>query len=373
VAIEFSVKKDYLQKWFASIAKTFVFSGQLHEMFKCLKFTVDVGGLSIEAFDNISYLRVADISIQVKNACEEDKASFLLDNELIQKIVASSSKENIEFKIIEELIEIKTESKYRIPQIDSSQYPSHAIPELDFGKIEEPEVIKILDTMLPFVAKDLIRPELSGVSISNHFYVSTEGTHGVIHPRVEKTLESMTMFPHFVKMVSSLKDIEDVQFGKDDKCIALRGKDFYYTCRLPETIFPYEAVNTVLEKKRDYENKVIVDSKMFFDALGRVTLLANDRFSQIRLGFEDDSLSIYCNAIKASSKSEEILCIDRDNFKAENTTMFVSIAAVDSLKSLFGSTGGELIFDFGKNTEPIFVKRKGSKYLFFAAPQRAIT
>lgn len=371
--MKFEVDRLELKKWMDIIGKVFVFTGQFHEMFQCVRFEFLSGQLQLETFDNISCLKVTCIEY---HSDQDIVGSFLFPVLNLSKIINASSRKSLSFEVDESHIIVKAESCYKFPRLDESSYPNldkylklDHLPELQ--PVEDTEFVDTMDKMLPFVTGEMIRPELSGIAVSQSSYVSIfESIYGVIHQRCENILGRIMLYPFFVKMIKNV-DPKELKIGYTDTDVFLHGQNFFYTCRLPGAVFPYDSLVGIIKGFSDCDIKVKVDSKIFFEALRRVVLFRGDIEDQLKVIFKEDGIDLVCLAKKHSSRATESISVIESNIVNPLTLLFKA-EVFEACRNLFSEEGTLYFSANSDGLKAIFVREGSSEFMFFAMPMREI-
>lgn len=370
--MKFKIKRELLAKWMSIIDKVFVFTGQFHEMFQCVRFCFKDGILLLETFDNISCIRICDIEYA---SDEEIDGSFLFPARHLSKLVNIHRGSDIEFSVTEQKIVVKAGTTYRFARVDDSSYPDldSYLNEESFNlqKLGNTEFVEVMDKMIPFVTTEMIKPELSGVAVGNQLYVSVfESVLGVIHHRCEKIFEEVTLYPYFIRMLKNISGDLFLGQGKSDVC--LKGKNFIYTCRLPQASFPHGSLIKVVQGFSSCSYSVKIKSSIFFNTLKRVLLFKEDREDQLCMTFGQKDIRFSFKSKKSSSLSEEVISVEESNIE-QPLEVFFRGDVWDSCQKLFSDSDEYLRFSIDSNRKPIFIRQDKSAFMFFLMPMREIS
>jgi hypothetical protein len=383
----FSVDRGQLVDWMAAIGKSFTFSGQLHEIFKCVvirmvrQSELEAPRLDLEVADGVSYAHIRGLAFDGQIGPDFSTAvSF----DTLQKILLNSGKDRVKFEWDYERqgFTIYTESRYKLPGIDADAFPVHRRPTCEMRSLGDLQFLDTLDRMIPLAAKELARPELAGVSVSDEVYVSTVGTHGAIHKRQEDVFERITIGPYAIKFLNSINrsKIGDVKYGTDRATFIIESDSFTYSCVLAEAEFPWEALNQVLDLRNNFMFKAMIDSVAFQSAVRRVLILDTDKFAQLGLQFAGRSLVLSCKSALGTASSAETIAIDDlqlpDGAEEKDVPpleLRLSVPSVDALTKLYDAkAGAPMMITVIAPNKPIFVSQKGSSFIYYTQIVRPI-
>jgi DNA polymerase III sliding clamp (beta) subunit (PCNA family) len=376
MACKFSVKRVEFLAWLSVISKSFQFAGQLRDIYECVKIAVDSDALGngefvISTSDGVSAIRILNVPISEFSG---EKTACLLKFDSVFKVLSSSRKEWVAFEIDADQAVIRTESRYKIPLVlGVDDYPelSTVLPE-NATILSDLKFLNRMDLLLPLAAKEFERPSLTGVSVSDDFYISTSGICGAVHAREEGEFPVGTVFAHVVKFLGGLSGVgvSGVSIGFTENSLLVKGTDFFYSSNLPVEKFPMDTMYSVLAKWEKSVFRIAIGSAEFQDAISRVLVLDSDKSSVLQFSFlSENQLEISCISEQQGNDSSETISVEvTSGAIPQGFKLGLATHVVRSASRLFADSDKQLELAVVSEREPIFLKQDESRYLFFAMP-----
>lgn len=373
--VKFKVDREVLRKWVTMLGVSFTFTNPMHPHLQCLKFEVSSKAYQFFACDGYSNFQSA--FFPTEDSTVDEEFEFLIDAQMLQKILSSSNRDKIQFQVTDTTVTLVTESKNKLPLVPVDTYPV-SFPEAGGNTVEDTTLFPILNSLLPFVAKDVDASYLAGVGVSDYVYVGSTRMWGVIHKRIEKSFTPCILYPYTVKFVKSLVDAgfaNGLKVSLTDTDVCFSGDSFRYSAKRPVDAFPFDVVHSLLEEIETYKHRIVVDNLSFHAALKRVLLLNTNSMSLVtfKVISNKELLLSYNNENGTNSSSESIEI--QELFSQEEFAPFefnMMIKAVDLFRKLFDGNEGQTQITFVDFNRPITIKLKGMGYLFYSVLSRTV-
>ncbi|UOF94315.1 MAG: DNA polymerase III subunit beta [Bacteroides sp.] len=235
------------------------------------------------------------------------QCNFVINAKILINTLKTISDQNIFFKIYDKYIKIQSlTSVYKISISSGSEYPQ--LPNLDFNKfvnLNINEVKEIINSILLTVAKDELRPSMTGILLeTSHEYLNFVSTDG--HRLTKLTLKKGSVnnprsFIIPIKLFNILKyqnkeEINNIDLFFNDKFLQIKTSNNTIISKLIDEQFPN--YNAVIPSNNDKE--IIINKSQILNALKRGFIYSDKINYQI-------NFKITKNCIKISSEDQNCL------------------------------------------------------------------
>lgn len=277
--------------------------------------------VKIDAQNGKVILSTTDMDILVTSSFEtkmESNGSTTVPAQMFYDIIRKIPESN-EIKIIQEnpnLLQISSKkSKYNLPCIDASEFPSLAEGEIgDEVEINAQELSKMIDKTRFAISNDETRYYLNGLFLQSlktdsGFEIRSVATDG--HRLAMSKLKAEKIKKEFgvilpKKSVNEIRRIIDgadsIKISVSKAKIRVVNNNTTILSKLIDGEFPdYEKV---LPKNND--NIAIINKKSLFDAVDRVSIVASDKHKSVKMTVDNNLLTLQINASDGSYAHEEI-------------------------------------------------------------------
>jgi DNA polymerase-3 subunit beta len=245
--------------------------------------------LSVYATDLESFL-VLELPARV-----EESGEVSVNADKLTSIVRELSSVEVYMELKEDKLIVKGgKSQFKLVCADPSEFPE--FPEvLCKNTIPSNLLLKGISKVEYAISKEDMRHAIQGMYVASkegrlHF-VGSDGYRLALYMREGITLEEDLLFPRkSLKVLEKLlKDaIGDVEVGKDENFVHVKGEGWMLSMRLLEGEYPdYIAVIPT-----DYTLKVILDKNEFENAMQRLSSIASSSAFPVKLTFSSDVVQI---------------------------------------------------------------------------------
>ena len=335
--------------------------------------------VKIEAQDNKVILFATDMDILITsnfNATIKSKGSTTVPAQMFYDIVRKIPDDAI-ITILQEnnnILNIKSgKSKYNLPCIDSSEFPSLAEGELsEPTKVESGKLAKMIDKTRFAISNDETRYYLNGlffqaIKVDNNFELRLVATDG--HRLAMSHLEASNVKENFgvilpKKSVNEIRRIIDsakeVFVSVSRAKIKIATDQATIVSKLIDGDFP--DYTKVLPKNNN--QIATVNKKILFDCVDRVSTVASDKHRSLKMTVEKNKITLQINANDGSFAHEE-LDVSYDGDKVE--IGFNSRYLLDVIGQIDKE---ELMLKFKDGNSPALVEAKDFNAIFVIMPVR---
>ncbi len=282
-----------------------------------------LGYALIHAKDNQVTIRATDLDLSITSSLEANVAeegSILLNSRTLYETV----KKGINAEVLLESNEqhhchLNTGTDYELVGLDASEFPE--LPEATDSKMITINKDLFSDAIKGtiYAASDsearaalnglYFEPRESGlrlVATDGHRLALTDIQTEDAFPTAEGVILARKGISEVIKSIPTNE--ENIQIGIFERFACFEWTNVRCTLRLVNADFP--AYDQVIPQ--NLNNSVVVDRQVFLDSIGRVSTVSNERFSSLKLHFEQGepgTIELSCNNFE-QGESKDLLQID---------------------------------------------------------------
>jgi DNA polymerase-3 subunit beta len=265
-------------------------------------------------------LTATDMDIMVFSTFESNPKSDSITTvsaqmfyDIVRKIPDDSK---IEINQEENILQIKSgKSRYKLPTIDASEFPSFAEGEIEEEiEIDTEKFIEIIDKTRFAISNDDMRYYLNGIYL--HTIKSDSGcevrsvsTDGHMLAMSSAKIDSVKSGFAIIIPKKSVFEIRKIIDGtKTTKISVSRTKIKVQTSnavimsKLIDAEYP--DYSRILPKGND--NVIIINKKKFFDCVDRISIMASDKHKSLKMTVEDNKIALQVSDNNGSFAYEEL-------------------------------------------------------------------
>jgi DNA polymerase-3 subunit beta len=272
------------------------------------KLSAEGDRLSIYATDLESFL-VLDLPARV-----EETGTASINAGKLTAIVKELSSVEVYMELTEDKLIIKGgKSQFKLVCGDPSEFPE--FPEVQCkNTISNSLLLKGISKVDYAISKEDLKHALQGMYVANkegklHF-VGSDGYRLALYMDEGVALTEDLLFPRkSLKVLEKLlRDaIGDVEVGKDENFVHVKGENWSLSVRLLEGDYPdYMAVIPT-----DYTLSVLLDKKEFENALNRLSAIASSSAFPVKLSFSSEVIFIEISDPEFGEGKDEVDILER--------------------------------------------------------------
>lgn len=322
--MKFTIKKNYFLEGVTQVARV-ISPTPVFQILKGIKVELTKEKMTLKASDSlvsVEYeIKVKNDKEQIIEVIEEGESVFPSKNfiDIIRKFPANE----IQIESLNKKINIKSENiEFNIQGYEEGEYP-------EFPEINKENKIILETKLLNSLIKETIfctasnnqRPILEGVNFKLNKRIldalATDSYRLSKRREILKDIEKEKSFNIIIpkKALQYIQRIIEQKSGfveifYENNRILFIFENIKYNVLLINGNYP----NTDSIIKKEYENLIEIDSKNFYDAIDRVSLINKDEKNDvIKLNIRNDNMKVHSSSKELGTAEEEVFCESKLN------------------------------------------------------------